>query len=156
MPTVISSFGGALADELADVVQKRLGIKRVRADTLVICSVRFGRDIQRGCPRSARGGRRHGPIMPVGTTSGSVVIKRVGDYAAKYELADLNEIAARTRHMPDAFINAEGNGVTEAFRGYLRPLLGDDLPAWSDCGRRWSSWATDPVRFPSPVALAGR
>jgi 6-phosphofructokinase len=25
--------GGALADELADVVQKRLGIKRVRADT---------------------------------------------------------------------------------------------------------------------------
>ena len=61
-------------------------------------------------------------------TSGSVVIKRVGDYAAKYELADLNEIAAQTRHMPDAFINAQGNGVTEAFRSYLRPLLGDDLP----------------------------
>jgi 6-phosphofructokinase 1 len=60
--------------------------------------------------------------------SGSVVIKRVGDYAARYELADLKEIAAQTRHVPDAFINTEGNGVTEAFRGYLRPLLGDDPP----------------------------
>ena len=27
-------------------------------------------------------------------------------------------------HMPDEFINAEGNGVTEAFIKYVRPLVG--------------------------------
>ena len=59
---------------------------------------------------------------------GSVVIKRTGDYAVKYELAQLVDIAAKTRHLPDEFINAEGNQVTDAFRNYLRPLLGDDRP----------------------------
>jgi hypothetical protein len=57
-----------------------------------------------------------------------VVIKRTGDYAVKYELAKLADIAARTRHLPDEFINADGNQVTDAFRSYLRPLLGDNLP----------------------------
>ena len=57
-----------------------------------------------------------------------MVIKRIGDYAVRYELADLKEIAAKTRHMPDEFIDAEGNHVTDAFRAYLRPLLGTDLP----------------------------
>ena len=48
--------------------------------------------------------------------SGSVVIKRAVGYAVRYELADVREIAAQTRHMPDEFINAEGNHVTDAFR----------------------------------------
>ncbi|HAS85434.1 MAG TPA: 6-phosphofructokinase, partial [Candidatus Competibacteraceae bacterium] len=48
--------------------------------------------------------------------------------AVRYELADVKAIAAKTRHMPDEFINAEGNHVTEAFRHYLRPLLGSDRP----------------------------
>ena len=30
--------------------------------------------------------------------------------------------------MSDEFINAAGNGVTEAFHSYLRPLLGADFP----------------------------
>ena len=29
--------------------------------------------------------------------------------------------------MPDEFINAEGNGVTEAYKDWVRPLLGDPL-----------------------------
>ena len=60
--------------------------------------------------------------------SGSVVIKRAVGYAVRYELADVREIAAQTRHMPDEFINAAGNHVTDAFRAYLRPLLGDGMP----------------------------
>ncbi len=125
----IQLSGGALADELADVVQKRLGIKRVRADTFGYLQRSFPGVVSSVDAREAREvGEKAAHYACGHHTSGSVVIKRVGDYAAKYELADLNEIAARTRHMPDAFINAEGNGVTEAFRGYLRPLLGDDLP----------------------------
>ena len=125
----IQLSGGALADELADVVQKRLGIKRVRADTFGYLQRSFPGVVSSVDAREAREvGEKAAHYACGHHTSGSVVIKRVGDYAAKYELADLNEIAAQTRHMPDAFINAEGNGVTEAFRGYLRPLLGDDLP----------------------------
>ena len=30
--------------------------------------------------------------------------------------------------MPDNFINAEGNGVTQDFLNYCRPLLGSNLP----------------------------
>jgi ATP-dependent phosphofructokinase / diphosphate-dependent phosphofructokinase len=37
-------------------------------------------------------------------------------------------VAAKTRVMEDAFINAVGNDVTAAFRDYLRPLLGSDMP----------------------------
>ena len=30
--------------------------------------------------------------------------------------------------MPDNFINEEGNGVTQDFMNYCRPLLGSNLP----------------------------
>ena len=30
--------------------------------------------------------------------------------------------------MPDQFINAEGNGVTDAFHSYCRPLVGSGFP----------------------------
>jgi 6-phosphofructokinase 1 len=54
-----------------------------------------------------------------------VAIKRVGDYAVNYELIPLDAVAAKTRHMDDAFINAEGNNVTETFLKYCRPLAGE-------------------------------
>ncbi len=54
-----------------------------------------------------------------------MAIKRVGDYAVQYELIKLTDVAAKTKHMPDAFINAQGNGVTEAFKAYARPLVGE-------------------------------
>ena len=59
---------------------------------------------------------------------GSVTIHRVGDYAVDYRLSALTDIAALTKHMPDEFINKEGNGVTKAFIDYCRPLIGGDLP----------------------------
>ena len=34
--------------------------------------------------------------------------------------------------MPDAFINAEGNNVTEAYKDWVRPLLGRPLPKLMD------------------------
>ncbi len=34
-------------------------------------------------------------------------------------------MAAKTKLMPDEFINADGNGVTDAFKAYARPLVGD-------------------------------
>ena len=59
---------------------------------------------------------------------GSVTIHRSGNYSVRYELTPLEDIAAKTKHMPDEFINAAGNDVTQAFVDYARPLLGSGLP----------------------------
>ncbi len=125
----IQLSGGALADELADVVQKRLGIKRVRSDTFGYLQRSFPGVVSNVDAREAREvGEKAAHYACWHNVDGSVVIKRTGDYAVKYELGRLEDIAAKTRHMPDEFINADGNHVTDAFRSYLRPLLGDDMP----------------------------
>ncbi|MDS4021068.1 MAG: 6-phosphofructokinase [Candidatus Competibacter sp.] len=125
----IQLSGGALADELADIVQKGLGIKRVRSDTFGYLQRSFPGVVSNVDAREAREvGEKAAHYACWHNVDGSVVIKRTGDYAVKYELADLKEIAAKTRHMPDEFINADGNDVTGAFRSYLRPLVGDDMP----------------------------
>jgi 6-phosphofructokinase 1 len=47
----------------------------------------------------------------------------------------LQDIAGKTRTMPDEFIAGSGADVTEAFRDYLAPLLGKDLPEAHRLGR---------------------
>ncbi|CDH43259.1 6-phosphofructokinase [Candidatus Contendibacter odensensis] len=125
----IQLSGGVLADELADVVQKQLGIKRVRADTFGYLQRSFPGAVSSVDAREAREVGEKAVHYACGQNrNGSVVIKRTGDYAVQYELANLADIAAKTRRLPDEFINADGNNVTNAFRNYLRPLLGDDMP----------------------------
>ena len=63
-----------------------------------------------------------------GDTDGSVAIERSGYYSADYRLLPLAAVAGKTRVMEDEFISAEGTDVTDAFRLYLRPLLGSGLP----------------------------
>jgi len=63
-----------------------------------------------------------------GTVDGSVTIKRTGYYSVDYELVPLNVVAGKTRVMEDEFITASGTDVTDAFRLYLRPLLGSGMP----------------------------
>jgi len=53
-----------------------------------------------------------------------VAIKREGDYAVSYFLTPLETVARHATEMPDRFINAEGNGVTEEFIKYAKPLIG--------------------------------
>ncbi len=121
--------GGALADELADAVKKQLKIKRVRADTFGYLQRSFPGIVSTVDAREAREvGEKAAQYACWHNVDGSVVIKRVGDYAVRYELAGLEEVAAKTRTMPDEFITPEGNNVTDAFRSYVRPLIGEDVP----------------------------
>ena len=59
---------------------------------------------------------------------GSVAIRRSGHYAVDYALQPLADVAGRTRVMDEAFIAPSGTDVTDAFRLYLRPLLGSGMP----------------------------
>ncbi|HRF45914.1 MAG TPA: 6-phosphofructokinase [Candidatus Competibacteraceae bacterium] len=125
----IQLSGGALADELADIVQKRLNIKRVRSDTFGYLQRSFPGVVSSIDACEAREvGEKAAHYACRHNVDGSVVIKRIGNYAVKYELARLTDIAAKTRRLPDEYINADGNHVSDAFCNYLRPLLGDDLP----------------------------
>jgi 6-phosphofructokinase 1 len=120
---------GALADLLTEEIKTKLGIKRVRGDTLGYLQRSFAGCVSDVDQREARevGGKAVQFAM-FGDKDGTVTIKRVGNYAVDYQLMPLTAVAAKTRVMPDEFINAAGNDITPAFIDYLRPLLGSDLP----------------------------
>jgi 6-phosphofructokinase 1 len=120
---------GALGDLLADQVKKKLKISRVRADTygyLQRCYMGIVSDVDQNEAREV--GERAAQYALWHDADGSVTIHRTGNYSVDYQLSALSEIAARTRTMPDEFITAEGNDVTEAFYAYARPLLGSGMP----------------------------
>jgi 6-phosphofructokinase 1 len=120
---------GALADLLCDEIKARLGIKRVRGDTFGYLQRSFLGCVSDVDAREARDvGERAVQVALLNGQVGSIAIRRVGDYAVEYALQPLEAVAAKTRVMDDAFINAAGNDVTAAFRDYLRPLLGSGLP----------------------------
>ncbi|MES2152136.1 MAG: 6-phosphofructokinase [Pseudomonadota bacterium] len=120
---------GALADLLCDEIKAKLGIKRVRGDTFGYLQRSFIGCVSDVDQREAREvGEKAVQFAMWGTQDGSVAIKRSGDYAVRYELVALDSVAGKTRVMEDEFITASGTGITDAFRAYLRPLLGAGLP----------------------------
>ena len=123
------SGNGALADLLCELVRQRLQIKRVRADTFGYLQRSFVGCVSDVDQREAREvGEKAVQFAFWGEASGSVAIRRTGFYSADYELVPLSTVAGRTRLMEDEFIAASGTDVTDAFRLYLRPLLGSRMP----------------------------
>ncbi len=120
---------GALADQLCDEIKDKLGIKRVRGDTFGYLQRSFIGCVSDVDQREAREvGEKAVQFAMWGGRDGSVAIKRSGDYSVDYELLPLEAVAGKTRVMEDEFISASGTDVTEAFRRYLRPLLGSGMP----------------------------
>jgi len=123
------SGSGALADLLCDEIKARLGIKRVRGDTLGYLQRSFLGCVSDVDQREAREvGEKAVQYGFWSGRDGSVAIRRTGHYAADYMLLPLADVAGRTRIMEDAFIAPSGTDVTDAFRLYLRPLLGSGMP----------------------------
>ncbi|WP_028102082.1 6-phosphofructokinase [Pseudoduganella violaceinigra] len=120
---------GALADLLCDEIKEKLGIKRVRGDTFGYLQRSFIGCVSDVDQREAREvGEKAVQFAMWGERNGSVAIKRTGFYSVDYELLPLEAVAGKTRVMDDAFIDEKGTGVTDAFRMYLRPLLGSGMP----------------------------
>ena len=71
---------------------------------------------------------RHAVGLAVKGISGVMVtINRISDepYKVEYGSIPLKEVAINAKEMPEAYINKEGNHVTEAFLDYARPLIGE-------------------------------
>jgi 6-phosphofructokinase 1 len=120
---------GALADLLCDEIKAKLGIKRVRGDTFGYLQRSFIGCVSDVDQREAREvGEKAVQFAMWGDRDGSVAIKRTGFYSVDYELMALDDVAGKTRTMEDEFIAPSGTDVTDAFRLYLRPLLGSGMP----------------------------
>lgn len=126
---VTLSGTGALGDLLSQAVKEKLKISRVRSDTfgyIQRCFLGCVSDVDQQEARDV--GEKAVQFALANNCDGSVTIHRTGDYTVEYKMTPLAELAGKTKHMPDNYINAAGNHVTSAFRDYLRPLLGSNLP----------------------------
>jgi len=116
---------GMLGDLLSDLVKEKLKIKRVRSDTFGYLQRSFVGCVSDVDQREAREvGERAAHYAIWYNLDGSISIQRTGFYSVNYQLEKLADVARKTRHMPDEYINSSGNGVTDEFKYYLRPLLG--------------------------------
>lgn len=123
------SGNGALADLLCEEIKTKLNIKRVRGDTFGYLQRSFIGCTSDVDQREAREvGEKAVQFAMWGDRDGSVAIKRTGFYSVDYELLPVETVAGKTRVMEDEFISASGTDVTDAFRLYLRPLLGSGMP----------------------------
>lgn len=120
------SGSGALGDALMDHVTKNLKLKRVRADTFGYLQRSFvGCTSDRDAHEAREAAEKAVQFAMWDDIDGSVAIRRpILNYSVDYELVPLKNVAAKTRVMDPSFLNDEGNGVTQAFHTYVRPLVG--------------------------------
>ncbi len=122
-----------LGDLLADYVKTNTNISRVRADTLgymqrsflgIVSDVdaREAREVGEKAVQYAHYGDEDG------NTTGSVTIHRTGFYSVEYQLSGLSDVAAKTKVMPEEFMQKDVPDITDKFLIYLRPLLGSGMP----------------------------
>ena len=127
------SGSGALGDLLAGEIKRRLGVKRVRADT-------FG-DLQRSFAGIAspvdaaearavgEAGMRHALAeaaagAPARAATIAIVRAKGRKYGVSFEPAPVQAAAKETRSLPGEFIAAGANDVTDAFLEWARPIVG--------------------------------
>ena len=116
---------GALGEVLTKQIKEKLGIQRVRSDTLGYLQRSFMGCVSDVDQHEAREvGEKAAQFAIWHNIDGSITIHRTGNYSVVYKMTDLKEVAGKTKLMSDAYINAAGNNVTDAFKYYLQPLLG--------------------------------
>ena len=129
-----ATYFGDVSAHLAGLITKKLGYKSrsEKPGLLGRASIAWQSDIDRG--EAEMCGREAVRAAVRGETGKMIAIRRTSseDYVSATFLADIQEVMMTERKMPDEFINEEGNGVTEAFKNWCRPLLGDPLPKLMD------------------------
>ena len=121
------SGSGALGDSLENIIKAETGITRVRADTFGYLQRSFPGVVAANDAKVAFAvGREAVKYATSGDVDGSVAIRRKKGkkYQVYFERVELRSVAKETRHMPDAFIAANGCDVTKAFIDYAAPIVG--------------------------------
>lgn len=129
-----ATYFGDVSAHLANLIIRRLGYK-ARAEKpglLGRASAAWQSSTDREEAEAC--GRAAVCAAAAGESGKMVALRRVpGEiYRSETFLADIAEVMMTERKMPDTFINAAGNGVTEEFKAWCRPLLGAPLPKLMD------------------------
>ena len=129
-----ATYFGDVGSHLANLIIKELGYK-ARAEKpglLGRASMLWQSETDR--EEAERCGRAAVDAATAGESGKMVAMRRCpGEgYRCETFLVDIREVMMTERKLPDEFINAEGNGITEAFRQWCRPLLGSPLPKLMD------------------------
>ncbi len=124
-------LGDCIANFARSEVATRFGNKklRVRADTFGYLQRSFPDSVSPVDRSEARlAGRTAVEYAAAGQPSGSVAFRRLGDgdnYGIECFRAELKDVACNTKSLPAKYINEAGNGITEQFRNYAAPLVGE-------------------------------
>jgi len=94
-------------------------------ESLPMCAA--DRAVQQDIDEAFMCGQKAVALAAEGTTGVMVTLVRSSNtpYQCTTGTAPLSEVAIKAKPMPDNYINAEGNFITEEFMEYLRPLIGD-------------------------------
>jgi len=124
---------GILGDFLTEYIKKKIGKRaakklRIRADTygyLQRSFAGFASPVDRAEARLA--GRMAVKYATGADVDGSVAFRRKPGrrYAIECFPTPLASVARLTKSLPRNYINRAGNNITEAFRAYAAPLVGD-------------------------------
>ncbi|MBR1583926.1 MAG: diphosphate--fructose-6-phosphate 1-phosphotransferase [Clostridia bacterium] len=129
-----ATYFGDVSAYLAQLIIKKLGYKArsEKPGLLGRASIAWQSGVDR--QEAEMCGRAAVRAAVAGETAKMVALRRISDapYRSETFLADIRDVMMTERTLPAAYINEAGNGVTEAFKTWCRPLLGEPLPPLMD------------------------
>lgn len=125
-----STYFGDVSSHLANLVIQKLGYKArgEKPGLLGRASILYRSEID---IKEAEDVGRIACKEVVNGTSGKMVgIRRTqtNPYQCEYFVVDIDEVMLEEKVMPREYINEEGNGVTQAYLDWLKPLVGELTP----------------------------
>lgn len=128
-----ATYFGDVSAHLARLIISELGC-RARSEKpglLGRCSIAWQSAVDRD--EAVACGREAVRAALEGDSGMMVGIERLSSepYEARLVRIPIECVMMEERCVPDEFVNERGNGVTEAYRNWLRPLLGGPLPRYA-------------------------
>lgn len=129
-----SVYFGDISAHLAQLIIKELKIKArsEKPGLMNRSSIAWRSSVD--CREAEEAGRAAVRAVLAGQTGVMPAIRRLQNdpYETELFLAPIHEVMLTERTMPAEYINEAGNGVTEAYLDWLRPLMGKPLPVMAN------------------------
>lgn len=125
-----ATYFGDVSQHLANLVIKKLGYKARGEKPGLVGRAAAHEQSPVDREEAVFAGKMACEAIMNGESGKMVAFERVSTepYVMKPFLVDIDKVMMYERTMPDEFINEEGNGVTEAFKEWCKPLIGGELP----------------------------
>lgn len=125
-----ATYFGDVSQHLANLIIKKLGYKARGEKPGLVGRAAAHEQSPVDREEAVLAGKMACKAIMNGESGKMVAFERVSTepYVMKPFLVDIDKVMMYERTMPDEFINEEGNGVTEAFKEWCRPLIGGELP----------------------------